>query len=64
MAHPWWDGLDWDALLKGLLPPPFIPQLVSDDDDSNFGPLKGRGEPVLDSPDYDFEQWDDFFKGW
>lgn len=64
MAHPWWDGLDWQALSKGLLPPPFIPQLASDDDDSNFGPLENRGDPVLDSPDYDNDQWDSFFEGW
>jgi len=63
-AHPWWEGLDWLALEAGLLPPPFIPQLASDDDDSNFGPLESRGEPVLDSPEYDIGAWDAFFEGW
>mmetsp|Transcript_72074 Transcript_72074/g.120024 ORF Transcript_72074/g.120024 Transcript_72074/m.120024 type:complete len:149 (+) Transcript_72074:2-448(+) len=62
--HVWWCHFDFDALEKEQIPPPFIPELASDDDDSNFGPLEDRGTPVLDSPDYDNEHWDSFFHGW
>jgi len=64
MANEWWEGLDWTGLATGTLPPPFIPELKSDDDDSNFGPLESRGDPIIDSPDYDGKVWDAFFVGW
>eukprot|EP00965_Chrysotila_dentata_P007585 246921-Pleurochrysis_carterae.AAC.2 len=64
MAHPWWEGLDWDALERGALPPPFVPELSGDDDDTNFGPVAARGEPVLDSPHYESGAFDGLFDGW
>ena len=55
--------VDWLALADGTLEPPFIPLLDGDDDDSNFGPIETRGEPLRDAPDYD-PAWDSFFSDW
>merc|ERR1740117_1043519 len=61
--HAWWAGVNWKQIEAGEEPPPFIPQLESDDDDSNFGPVQGRGEPVLDSPEFDSDKWEEL-EGW
>ena len=63
IAHPWLADVDWLALADGTLEPPFIPLLDGDDDDSNFGPIETRGEPLRDAPDYD-PSWDSFFSDW
>ena len=63
IAHPWLADVDWLALADGTLEPPFIPLLDGDDDDSNFGPIETRGEPLRDAPDYD-PAWDSFFSDW
>lgn len=31
-AHPWFDGFDWDALDKKLIPAPFVPDQVDNFD--------------------------------
>jgi len=36
--HPWFEGFDWDALLRKELIPPFIPIIKEDTDVSNFDP--------------------------
>mmetsp|Transcript_11074 Transcript_11074/g.12676 ORF Transcript_11074/g.12676 Transcript_11074/m.12676 type:complete len:835 (-) Transcript_11074:1227-3731(-) len=48
-AQPWFDGLDWDALVNKELPPPWVPKIKGELDHSNFeeydmgdSPLKGE----------------------
>ena len=38
--HPWFEGFDWDALLRKELIPPFIPIIKEDTDVSNFDPVR------------------------
>ncbi|KAF2772825.1 kinase-like protein [Teratosphaeria nubilosa] len=38
MAHPFFADVDWNALSKKLLPPPFKPKLKGELDTSNFDP--------------------------
>lgn len=38
LLHPWFKGLDIDALLKKQLPAPFIPKVEAQDDLRNFDP--------------------------
>ena len=57
-GHQWFRGFNFDALLAGNIPAPYVPNLRGDDDDANFGPIDWRGEPVLTSPDYDASTWD------
>ena len=64
MEHPWFRAVDWDALANGEVPVPFVPQLASADDDSNFGPLQWRGKPICGEFEYDEEEWGAFFAGW
>ena len=64
MDHPWFSGVDWAALAVGEVPVPFVPQLQSEDDDSNFGPLQWRGKPIRGEHEYDNEAWGAFFSGW
>jgi serine/threonine protein kinase len=35
-AHPWFSRVDWDAVLRKEVKPPFIPVLKSEIDVSNF----------------------------
>ena len=58
LSHPWFQGFDFDALLNGEYPPPFVPKLMGPEDDSNFGPIDWRGEPVVHDPSFDREKWD------
>jgi hypothetical protein len=37
--HPWFKNIDWDALLQKKLKAPYIPNLKSDIDISNFDPV-------------------------
>jgi len=37
-AHPFFDSIDWDLLLRRKLTPPFIPEVHADDDTSNIDP--------------------------
>ena len=34
--HPWFHGVDWDALLKREVVPPIRPKVKADNDTSNF----------------------------
>ena len=34
--HPWFEKLNWDALLRRKIKPPFMPKLSSDIDITNF----------------------------
>lgn len=34
--HPWFEDVDWDAILNKKIKAPFIPQVKSDADVSNF----------------------------
>jgi len=38
-AHPFFEGINWDALLRKEIPPPFKPVLKSESDVSNFDPV-------------------------
>ena len=55
--HLWFRGLDFDALLTGAIPAPYVPNLRGKEDDANFGPIDWRGEPVITSPEYDVNEW-------
>ena len=57
-AHKWFREFDFDALLLGSTPAPYVPNLRGGEDDANFGPLDWRGEPVLTSPEYDHASWE------
>lgn len=35
-AHPWWIGLDWDAVFNCRVPAPFLPAVRDEKDTSNF----------------------------
>lgn len=37
-SHPWFENIDWEALSKFNVKPPFIPGLEKEDDVSNFLP--------------------------
>ncbi|KAI8987226.1 kinase-like domain-containing protein [Pilobolus umbonatus] len=43
IQHPWFEDMDFDALMKGEIKPPFIPDIKSDDDTAHFAKYK---EPV------------------
>ena len=38
-AHPWFDGVDWDAYLKKKIKAQFKPVIRGDSDVSNFDPV-------------------------
>ena len=63
-GHIWFHNFDFDALLKGEYPPPYVPKLTGTDDDANFGPLDWRGEPIVRAPDYDTSKWDMVWADW
>jgi len=64
MEHAWFRAVDWEALATGDVPVPFVPQLMSEDDDSNFGPMAWRGKPICGEHEYDNAAWGAFFAGW
>ena len=45
---------------------PHVPELAGPEDDSNFGTMDTRGQPIAADLDYEYdvEQWDDFFDGY
>ena len=57
-SHTFFKQFDFEALLSGQMAPPYLPILRGTDDDSNFGPINWRGDPVLISPEYDAATWD------
>ena len=36
--HPWFENVDWDALLNKKIGAPFVPKVKSESDVSNFDP--------------------------
>ncbi|CAM9514573.1 unnamed protein product [Discosporangium mesarthrocarpum] len=38
MKHKWYGGFDWEGLMKTVLDPPFVPEIGSSEDVSNFNP--------------------------
>lgn len=38
MNHPWFESVDWDALLRKEVKAPFVPQIDNETDVSNFDP--------------------------
>ena len=64
MGHAWFGGVDWQALATGAVRVPFVPQLLSDEDDSNFGPMAWRGTPICGEHEYDTAAWGAFFADW
>jgi len=38
-SHPWFSSIDWDALYKKEIRPPFIPVINDEFDVSNFDPV-------------------------
>jgi serine/threonine protein kinase SCH9 len=52
--HPFFDDIDWEALAKKLITPPFKPKLLSETDTQNFDPeftnaLNGGGPASLNA---------------
>ncbi|ORZ35659.1 hypothetical protein BCR44DRAFT_1461002 [Catenaria anguillulae PL171] len=45
--HPFFKGVDWDALLAKRIPPPFVPRITNAVDVSNFDEEFTREPPVL-----------------
>ena len=63
-SHIWFHSFDFDGLLSGAMPPPFVPKLTGSDDDANFGPIDWRGEPIVHDPGYDHSKWDSMWLDW
>lgn len=38
--HDWFEGWDWDALVRKEYPAPFVPIIKNDTDVSNFDPVR------------------------
>ena len=57
--HPFFAAEDWDALLQQTRPPPFVPQLASQMDTSNFDEAV-VDKSFLSEPEYDYSKndWD------
>lgn len=49
MEHPWFSGLDWNALLAKQIEPPFKPQ-VAKSADTRYVPQLFKQQDVADSP--------------
>lgn len=49
-SHPWFEGLDWDALYRKEIPAPFVPIIKEDTDVSNFDP-EFTDAPIVSSLD-------------
>lgn len=49
MEHPWFSGINWDALLAKQLAPPFKPQ-VGKKADTKYVPQMFKQQEVADSP--------------
>ena len=47
-GHPFFASLDWDALMRRKLTPPFRPNVSADDDTGNFD-REFTSEPVVDT---------------
>jgi len=60
--HKWFEGIDWEELAKGSLPPPFIPICGGDDDTSNFQAYDE--DPDVFPKKGDTDQHADLFKDW
>jgi len=61
-CHPWFEGIDWDAHMRKEIQAPFIPNVQSDTDVSNFDPE--FTEQAIGSLDNGFFDNGQNFPGW
>eukprot|EP00128_Syssomonas_multiformis_P013295 Colp12_sorted_trinity150504_noHs@18367 len=54
MNHPFFAGMDWEALKRKQIPPPFVPQVKAMDENPNFKP---EVELKSDAPEM-FGEWE------
>ena len=59
--HKWFEGLDWEAMAKRQIEPPYKPTTSRDDDTSNF--QKYDEEPIANLPAIK-DPYEDVFKNW
>lgn len=59
--HPWFDGFDWDALVKRQLPAPFLPEISGDADLSNFVNTGSYDDDGIEPFNEDSSAWDTDF---
>eukprot|EP00929_Paragymnodinium_shiwhaense_P073175 TRINITY_DN3721_c0_g1_i1.p1 TRINITY_DN3721_c0_g1~~TRINITY_DN3721_c0_g1_i1.p1 ORF type:complete len:892 (-),score=213.73 TRINITY_DN3721_c0_g1_i1:158-2833(-) len=57
-GHPWYAGLDWAALARQRVDPPFKPKVKSAKDIANFGCSKAHAPKIMDYVD-DGSGWDE-----
>lgn len=62
-SHEWFQSFDWDALLTKQLEPPFIPNISSPVDVSNFDEDFTRIPPNMSPPDVDMASPEGRFTG-
>jgi RAC serine/threonine-protein kinase len=51
MQHPFFSDIDWAELDKRAVPPPFVPEIKSDTDTSNFDPFFTQEVAEVTPPD-------------
>lgn len=58
-AHPWFMGLDWDAMYKQEIKPPYLPRIQDNMDVSNFEtyPEENIDEQLLEDTDGTRYKW-------
>ena len=57
-AHPWFDGFEWDRLIKQKLPAPILPKIKNDFDLSNFDDYSKQAAPQIQPYVDDGSNWD------
>ncbi|EIE24919.1 kinase-like protein [Coccomyxa subellipsoidea C-169] len=62
--HPFFQGLDWDALLRRELPAPIVPEVLRDGDASNFGLYSESVDVEVPASPHSAEAADSFFRDW
>ena len=46
-AHKWFRGVDFDMVEEKMIPAPWVPEVESEDDTSQFDEYPESGEPTL-----------------